>query len=142
MGKSRLAATILTGALAAALMAGGCVERRMFIRSEPPGAYVAVNGRDHGATPAVVPFLTYGTVEVMLSAPGHRRLRATVDLEPPWWQQIPVDFFVEHLWPATLVDEHALAFTLEPIPESSDADIDAAEKRLRDRLDSGKGPTP
>jgi hypothetical protein len=115
------------------------VERRLFIRSDPPGATVVVNGEPAGATPTRVDFMTYGTFELILAAPGHHRLRRTVEVEPPWWETLPLDLFVETLWPATVIDEHALAFALEPFGEAGEPAIDQREADLRARLERGEG---
>ena len=77
----------------------GCVERTLILRSDPPGATVVVNGDEVGVAPAKLHFETYGTFEVVMSAPHYRRLRALVPVQPPWYEKIPFDFFSETLWP-------------------------------------------
>jgi PEGA domain len=47
------------------------VEGRLLVRSEPAGATVIVNGRDHGTTPAVVRGLPRGTHRVRLVREGY-----------------------------------------------------------------------
>ena len=90
---------ILLSGLAAAALLTGCVERTLILRSDPPGATVVVNGDEAGVAPAKLHFETYGTYEVVMSAPRHHRLRALVPVRPPWYEKVPFDFFSETLWP-------------------------------------------
>ena len=88
------------------------------LRSDPPGAAVVVNGADAGIAPVKLHFKTYGAFEVVLAAPRYQRLRAKVPVEPPWYEQIPIDFFAETLWPFTLRDDHVVTLKLEPLSET------------------------
>ena len=102
-------------ALAAlALALAGCVERKMLIRSDPPGALISLDGTDTELrTPAEIPFDYGGTRGVMLSAPGHRVLDTTAKLEDPWFTYFPLDIGAEFLWPFTIHDDQAFDFKLE-----------------------------
>ena len=77
----------------------GCVERWLFIRSDPAGARVFVDGRDRGTTPVELPFDHYGTREILLRLKDHDSAVHIVKLDPPWYQWFPIDFVSEHLWP-------------------------------------------
>ena len=103
------------------------------IRSDPPGATVAVNGAEAGVAPVRVPFTTYGVFEVVLSAPHCQRLRTKVPVEPPWYETMPLDFFAENLWPFTLRDDHEVTLSLKPLQESIAPGLDERERQLRDR---------
>ncbi len=118
------------------LCLAGCVERILFIRSEPPGAQVIVNGTDLGPAPVILPFQTYGVYDVVLSQPDHYRLRATVHVKPPWYEQVPFDFFAEVLWPFTLRDYHDVTLTMQPTVPADDAGVDEREAQLRERLEN------
>src|SRR3982750_4047234 len=55
----------------AALAAGalgltGCVERKLTIGSDPPGAILLLNDVEVGRTPVTVPFTTYGDYDIRL----------------------------------------------------------------------------
>jgi hypothetical protein len=102
---------ILVGAL---LLFAGCVERKLFIKSDPPDASVYIDGRSKGKTPVCVDFNYYGHRQVELRLTGHRVKKETVEVDPPWYQYIILDFFFDVLWPGNLVDEHSFSFTLEP----------------------------
>lgn len=92
-------------ALALAL-ASGCVERRLIVRTDPPGAEVWVDGRPRGSSPAEMTFSSYGTREVVARKQGHAPARVRVELDPPWWQYPPFDLFTDLLWPGTIEDVH------------------------------------
>jgi hypothetical protein len=101
--------------VAVVLAAAGCVERKMFIRSDPPGALIALDGKDTELrTPAEIPFDYGGTRSVTLSAPGHRVLETTAKLEDPWFTYFPLDFCAELLWPGTIHDDQTFDYRLEP----------------------------
>jgi PEGA domain-containing protein len=122
----------LAVALLAAL-ATGCVERKMFIRSDPPGANVLLDGQPVGETPVEVPFTYYGTRELVFRKKGfdERRILETVD--EPVYQLFPLDFVCEILVPAKITDRHEVAVTLTPTPtdESGQPDVDRAIERAR-----------
>lgn len=127
------------GAAAALLCCGGmvlhgCVERTLLIRSEPTGANVVLNGDAVGVTPVETPFTTYGTYDVVLSAPSCARLRTRVEVTPPWFETLPLDLFFEHVWPFTLRDRHEVTLTLAAANSADDQGVDDREKALRERL--------
>jgi len=121
------AATLLA---AAALAAGsGCVERRLFIRSDPPGARVFVDGEVRGEAPVRVPFMFYGTREVVVRAPRHEPARILYPARAPWYEWPPFDFFSDLIVPFTIVDEHVIDFRLEPASRATEADAEALRAR-------------
>ena len=52
----------------------GCVQRRMTIRSSPPGAMVYVDNQEIGTTPVSTGFTYYGTREFRLVKDGYETL--------------------------------------------------------------------
>ena len=112
-----IAFAVCTGLL---LGPASCVERKLEIRSEPSGAQVILNGEDAGATPCTVPFMHYGQYGVVLSAPGHHRLRTTMEINAPVYQWIPLDLFFECFFPFTLTDRHQYTFHLKPVKDVRD----------------------
>jgi hypothetical protein len=105
-------------ALLLALPAGlsGCVERLLFVRTEPPGADVHINGQAAGVTPLTHPFGFYGTVAIVVRREGYLSQRLVVDLEPPWYDFFPIDFIAHFLVPWTLEAHHEVTATLEAVP--------------------------
>jgi hypothetical protein len=100
--------------LLALVASGACVERRLLVRTEPPGAEVRVNGERVGRSPAVWRFDHYGTVLVEAELAGHAPAQAKVDLRSPWYQKPVVDFFADVVVPARVKDEHEVDLRLEP----------------------------
>ena len=112
---------LLVALVLAAPALGGCVHRRMVIRSTPSGAVVVIDGeRLDQRTPATVPFVWDGTRSVTLMAAGHHVLDAEAALEPRWYDWFPLDFVAEFLWPGTIEDERVFEYTLTPYAAAAD----------------------
>lgn len=90
----------------------GCVERELFIQSEPPGAVVCIDGEDRGKTPLSLPFHHYGGRLLELRLKDHKALRTFIEVDPPWYQVFPLDFFSDLLWPETVWDTHVFFYKL------------------------------
>ena len=95
--------------------AGGCVERLIHVRSEPPGAIIWLNDEEVGATPLTVPFTWYGTYDVVLRKAGHEPLHTTQTARAPVYQWLGIDLLAEVFWPFTITDEHEWEFVLSPL---------------------------
>ncbi len=127
-------------ALAAALCACGCVERRMLIRSEPPGAPVWVDEQYVGLTPVDPAFAHYGARRVRvgpirdgLDKVRHLEQERVVEVRAPWYEKFPIDFFFEVIWPGRLVDEHEVpAFALEPAVPRTAAERSERVKQVQE----------
>jgi hypothetical protein len=127
---------LLTGLAAVTLVLGGvagCVERTLFIRSDPPGGRVFLDGEPQGLTPARIAFTHYGTREIVVRAPGRKPARIIVDVTAPWWQLTPIDFVTELLIPWTIEDERAIDARLDPAAEVAPGEADALLKRAEER---------
>lgn len=129
-----------------ALIATGCVERKLWVRTEPEGASVLVNGKEIGKAPVAWPFEYYGTIIVEAELPGRERVQRTVKLKAPWYQYPVLDFITDVLWPFTIKDERHLELDLPEMgrltPEQFDREIekltDSAGK-LRDEAQGQDG---
>ena len=138
----------------------GCVERKLVIRSNPPGAVVVLDNKIVGVTPLTVPFTFYGSRQVEVRwdpfleeldpFPSAKEVRY---IYPPWYQYVPLDFLAEILWPFTITDERFFDFDLYPDPAEGaeaptgksvdpvDAVIRRAEAtRARALVDDEEGP--
>jgi hypothetical protein len=100
--------------LAAALLPAGCVQRRLTIRSNPPGALVYVDNYEIGTTPVSTDFIYYGTREIRLVRDGYQTLTIPQPIPPPWYQFYGVDFFAENVIPWEIRDQRVLDFQLVP----------------------------
>ncbi len=103
------------------VLASGCVERKIWVRSEPVGAPVWVDEEKlDDPTPVSCAFGHYGRRRIRVGPirddAGRILYVATereVEIKPPWYERFPLDFFFEALWPWTLVDEHEIEIRLK-----------------------------
>ncbi len=131
-------ASALAAALLATLPLGGCVERFIAVRTEPPGATVTLDDEKAGVTPCEIKYVWYGTREIVVELRGRRPVRALVPLNPPWWQYFPLDFVTDVLLPFTITDRREFTWALEATPPS-EAEAEEVLRRaeeLRRRADS------
>lgn len=104
-------------ALACALLAlasAGCVQRRITIRSNPPGALVYVDKYEIGKTPCSVEYIYYGTREIKLVKDGYETLTVLQWIPPPVYEIPPLDFVAENVVPVELRDERTFDYQLVP----------------------------
>ena len=127
-------ARFVLAAIAFATLAG-CVERRIWIDSEPSGALVWINHAQVGRTPVDVSFTHEGTYDVRIEKEGYEPLVTPATTEGPVWDMVPLDFVVEIL-PIKALNETRWKFTLVPRDDSESALLDRAAG-LRDRLRGG-----
>ena len=120
--------------------ASGCVQRRMTIRSSPPGALVYVDDYQIGTTPVSTDFIYYGTRKIRLVKDGYETLTVRQPFPAPWYEYFPLDFVTENLWPWEIRDERvvdlAMSTTASTPPESVVARAEQA------RLAAGSLPAP
>ncbi len=119
-------------ALVLLLLLAGCVERRLWVRTNPPGAVVRINGDEVGRAPLSWRFDHYGTVLVEAELAGHRPVQEVFELRTPWYQRPVVDFFADVLWPGKIKDDHELALKLEPERPPTPAEIEAGIAEVRE----------
>ena len=124
-----------------ALLATGCVERKLMIRSNPEGAPAYVDEEPVGETPAEFSFKHYGRRRIrvgpVVDESGSIQYLETermVETVPPWYETFPIDFFYEVLWPGTMVDKHEVQIHLPPTPPREAHGVDAARK-VRDEAE-------
>jgi len=126
---------VLMGVSLLGLM-GGCVERTMTIKTDPPGALVYLNDQELGRTPLKRDFTWYGRYDVEIRKDGYDTLKTPQMVKAPWWGWVPFDLFAE-LVPTTLTDHHELTYTLKPAADPAALDANALVSRgeeLRGRL--------
>ncbi len=92
----------------------GCVERRMTIRSNPPGAVVYVDDYEIGTTPVSTDFTYYGTRKIRLVKNGYETLTVMQPVSVPWYQYVPIDFVAENLVPGNIRDNRTFDYQLVP----------------------------
>ena len=72
-----------------ALYAAGCVQRRMTIRTNPPGALVYIDNYEIGTTPVSTDFIYYGKRQIRIEKPGYETLTVEQPIPAPWFQWFP-----------------------------------------------------
>lgn len=97
-----------------AAFAPGCVQRRMTIRSTPPGALVYVDDYQIGTTPVSTDFIYYGTRKIRLVKDGFETLTVRQPFPIPWYEVFPLDFVSENLWPWEIRDERVVDLAMTP----------------------------
>jgi hypothetical protein len=130
-----------------ALALTGCVERKIVIGSNPPGALVTLNDVEVGRTPVKVPFTWYGDYDIRLryeqnvgtpERPVIKRyyLHTHKKTNTPWFDWLGVDLFTE-LAPAEFKDEQVWAFDIPEVVEPTDEEL---IQRARDMQQQLQGP--
>mgnify|MGYP001215385235 CR=1 FL=1 len=92
----------------------GCVQRRLTISSNPPGAIVKVDDVEIGRTPVSTSFVYYGTRKIQLSKAGFETLTVLQPVPTPWYQWPGIDFVSEHFAPGKINDDRLFSYNLEP----------------------------
>jgi len=120
------------------LVSIGCVQRRMTVRSNPPGALVYVDDYQIGTTPVSTDFVYYGTRKIRLIKDGYDTLTVQQPFPVPWYEVFPLDFVTENLWPWEIRDERVVDLAMVPagtVP--AEAVVSRAELARRS---AGSGP--
>ena len=133
MGKCNLFA-VLAVSLIAAIILGGCVERKLTIKTEPQEALVVLNDEEIGTSPVTVSFEWYGDYNVRISKEGFETLKTHRKLEAPWYDDSPFDFFAQILNPKRIVDEYEWTFMLAPQKEVRREELIEAAEELKKQL--------
>jgi hypothetical protein len=97
------------------VVAGGCVQRRMTIRTNPPGAQVYIDNYEIGRTPVSTDFVYYGKRNIRLVKDGYETVTIPQPINPPWYQLPGIDFFVETLTPWEIRDERNFNYEMQPL---------------------------
>lgn len=99
--------------------ATGCVRRTMKITTSPPDALVFVNDQEVGRSDVSTDFLWYGDYDIVIRKDGFETLQTNWQINEPWFQFIPLDFFFEVIWPGELHDVRTAHYELQAKQEIS-----------------------
>lgn len=117
--------------LSVAAAGTGCVQRRMTIQSNPPGALVYVDDYEIGNTPVSTDFVYYGTRKIRLVKDGYETLTVRQPFPMPWYQIFPLDFVTENIWPAEIRDERHVNLTMLPATATPPEQVVARAEQSR-----------
>ena len=112
-------------------MLGGCVERRIRITTEPPGARVWLNDVELGASPVETAFTFYGDYDVRIEKDGYERLSTMRKARAPVHEWPGPDLIAAAL-PTRIQNEIHWHFELEPELESV-LDAETLEREMIQR---------
>jgi len=121
-----------------AVASAGCVQRRMTIRSNPPGALVYVDDYQIGTTPVSTDFVYYGTRKIRLVKDGFETLTVRQPFPIPWYEVFPLDFVTENLWPWEIRDERVVDLAM--VPAGSVPAESVVSRAELARRSAGSGP--
>ncbi len=96
------------------VLAAGCVQRRITIRSNPPGALVYVDNHAIGTTPVSHEFTYYRTGQIRLVKDGYETLTVLQPIRTPWYQWFGLDFVSENVIPWEIRDERVYSYQMVP----------------------------
>lgn len=136
---------MIRGYLLVALLAVfcfGCVERKLTIKSDPPGGRVWLDGEEIGETPVTVPFTYYGTREIIIEKDLYRTVKLKVPINAPIYQIFPLDFITEVLLPFKIVDSHVVQVGLERITPAAKEEILQRAAELKKETEPPPQPEP
>jgi hypothetical protein len=129
-------------ALLAVVAITGCVQRRMTIRSSPPGALVYVDDYQIGTTPVSTDFVYYGTRKIRLVKDGFETLTVRQPFPLPWYQVFPLDFVTENLWPGEIRDERVVDLAMSPMAATPAEEVVVRAEQARASAGSLPAPLP
>jgi hypothetical protein len=99
----------------AILAASGCVERRMVIITDPPGAIVYdEKNQPLGGGPVDKPFVYYGKYSFRLAKDGYETQVVEQPVAAPWYEFPGLDFVSENLIPWTIRDVRYYRYVMQP----------------------------
>lgn len=113
--RKRLITSLLVAAsVVAAVTSAGCVQRRMTVRTNVPGAQVYVDNYEVGRTPVSTDFIYYGDRTIRLVKDGYETQTVVQPVNAPWYQWPGLDFISENLWPFEIRDERNFDYQMQP----------------------------
>jgi hypothetical protein len=112
MSSKGIVSIALIAVFAVFCFCSGCVERKLTIVTEPPGALVALNDEEIGTSPVTVGFEWYGDYSVRISKDGYQTLNTHQKLKRPLRDVAPFDLLADMF--TTKIDEYTWTFKLEP----------------------------
>ena len=77
-------------------------------------ARVSLNDEQIGESPVTVTFNWYGDYYVRATKEGYETLQTHRELDAPWYDWFPLDFFAQVLYPGHIVDSQEWTFELAP----------------------------
>ena len=118
---------------------GGCVDRVLQVRSDPPDATVTLDDQVVGKTPIDIPYTWYGKRYLSVELQGYTQVRELIALNPPWWQYFPLDFITDVLIPFTFEDRSEFTYHLDKA-NVSDEELREVKRRAAELREKSENP--
>ncbi len=118
--------------LCAAVGLCGCIERELYITSEPAGATVYVSDVEVGATPVTTPFTWHGEYEIILRKDGYETIVAARNVPAKLYELPPIDL-LSAMAPWTYHDRRHFHFEMSELDLPDDAELIDSARELRER---------
>ncbi len=141
VARSTVIGSVLIG-LALGATQGGCVQRRMTVRTNPPGAMLYVDDYEVGTTPVSTNFTYYGKRKIRLVKDGYETLTVTQPIPAPWYEYPPIDFVAENLVPGEIRDQRVLDYQLKPQAVVPTEQLLSRAQQLRGNVHAAGGIVP
>ncbi len=138
----KVCAALLALGLLVCAFSAGCVQRRMTVRTDPPGALLYVDDYEIGTTPASVSFTYYGTRKIRIVKDGYETLTVMQPIPTPWYEFFPVDFIAENFVPGQIHDQRTIDFHLQPQTIVPTGQLLARAEELRRGAHAAAAPLP
>ena len=120
----------------------GCVERRMTVRTNPPGALLYVDDYEIGTTPVSANFTYYGTRKIRLVKDGYETLTVMQWIPPPWYEFPPMDFVSENFVPGQIRDQRTWTSSCKPQAVVPTGELLSRAEQLRRGVHAATGTAP
>jgi len=117
----------------------GCVERKLIVTSDPPGARVYLDDVEKGQTPVAFRFNFYGYRTLTLKKDGYRVKEEVRKVKRPIYE-LPLVDMVADLTPIPLKDHKKFHFKLEPVTEVPTEDLLDRAREMKARVVGGPVP--
>ncbi len=124
------------------ILPGGCMQRRILVRSNPEGALVTVDQLPLGHTPVAIPFTYYGTREIRVEKDGYQTQKVKHRFRAPWYQIPPLDLITDNFWPREINDDRIVDFQLNPLEIVDENFLLDRAGQLRGNSSRGTVPMP
>lgn len=115
----------------------GCVQRRLTVRSNPPGALVYIDDVEVGTTPVSIPFTYYGTRTVRLEKDRFKTVEVQQKINAPWYQIPPLDLFAELMSPREIRDEREVKVDMQPLEPTNETEVLERANQIRQNARNG-----
>lgn len=115
----------------------GCIQRRLTVRSNPPGALVYIDDIEVGTTPVSVPFTYYGTRTIRLEKDRYKTVEVQQKINAPWYQIPPLDLFAEILTPKEIRDEREVKIDMQPLEPTNETEVLGRANQIRQNAQNG-----